>query len=84
MMFALEPAPSSSTRKEVSATWFPWVMSFSVTMILAPSASLALVRRLVESTPLIWTVSISMKLFSPTSTLVSGFIMRPPLPSPLP
>ena len=26
----------------------------------------------------------SMKLFSPTSTLVSGFMMRPPVPSPLP
>ena len=55
-----ESSPVRSTEKSVSAVCSPWVMSFSRMTSRASFMSSARVIRLVESTPLIWVVSIFM------------------------
>ena len=55
-----QSSPSRSTVKSDLASCLPWVITFSLIIRVARSPSLALVVRTVESTPLIWVVSISM------------------------
>ena len=79
-----EPSPLSSTFMLEMAVWLPWVSSFSVSTSLASAPSSALVSRTVEVTPRSCTISISQEEPSSMYTLVVGFRMRSPVPSPSP
>ena len=60
MTLVWQPAPFRSTVKSDLACCLPWVITFSWMMRVASGPRVALVVRMVESTPLIWVVSISI------------------------
>lgn len=81
---AEEPLPFIHTSISDSAFWSPSVIRRSSTNSLEFASITTFVVRIVESTPLICTVSSVKTEFSPISIFVTGFRIRCPVPFPSP